>query len=467
VTNAATAPTRTVHSAASEVIASNICNALIQIQTTHPDWIQTKIRHISLSDKRARIIRKLMMVLDSSLDTHEQGIQVTLFIGKLLDPVFLGTQSYQRLNQFIRQQILAHAPLTEPSSPSSTASVPENIGNASVKESFRSKSIAVLLLDAENIDLVKAAESWLASFCKHPISLKFAFGNWKKLGDRDKDLHQRGYHLIHVPEGKNHADSKMMIIGSSIFVHFPNIKEAIVCSNDSDLENLQSSLHFQGLDVHLLERHQQELKLTTFETGTTAIFKLSHSKRMPSKKIGTQFCQEYLKRSSEGHILLSQLSSEFSKEFGFSINTFVKHYGLGRSAKVFFQTSSSFSVSIGQNKTQTYVALASRHRKDGDPLHDFPGQSPGSFTVKGLQIVSLGIVKRLIRDNSDQAISVGIFASTFRQQHDRPIKSVLKELGLNSSVPTFLQTCDSVQLEKVEKGWMITLVKKTPTSTSA
>jgi hypothetical protein len=74
----------------------------------------------------------------------------------------------------------------------------------------------ILLLDAENMDLPEEAEGWLNDHCRYPITLRFAFANWKKLGDLDKWLHQRGYHLFHVPDGKNNADSKMIVVGASI-----------------------------------------------------------------------------------------------------------------------------------------------------------------------------------------------------------------------------------------------------------
>jgi hypothetical protein len=257
----------------------------------------------------------------------------------MLEPVFFQTPTYQRLMAAILAKALPQAEATQ--------------GNQSVAPAVtaienRRKSpppltlanVAILLLDAENLDLPATAEQWLAETCHHPIRLKFAFGDWKRLGSRDQDLHGRGYHLIHVPSGKNHADSKMTVIGSSILVHLPSIKEAIVCSNDNDLQDLRNTLHFQGLRVSWLQRHEQSLTLTHCHTQQTELFQLP-PRKVPSQAEGIAFLKAYLATYAEQPVTLSHISAEFLKKLGVPMSTFVKYHGLvlgGRNDPSIYET---------------------------------------------------------------------------------------------------------------------------------
>ncbi|MHC5825037.1 MAG: IS1/IS1595 family N-terminal zinc-binding domain-containing protein, partial [Nostoc sp.] len=78
--------------------------------------------------------------------------------------------------------------------------------------------ISLLLLDAENLKLDVNSELFLASVCNYPLQVKMAFANWKNpsMGKQDIELYNRGYQLVHVPEGKNSADAKMIAIGACV-----------------------------------------------------------------------------------------------------------------------------------------------------------------------------------------------------------------------------------------------------------
>jgi len=320
-------------------------------------------------------------------------------------------------------------------------------------------AIAILLLDAENIDLNQEAEAWLETHCNYPLSLKFAFGNWKRLGKRDEELHQRGYQLLHVPKGKNHADNKMTIIGSSVLVHLPTIKAAIVCSNDNDLENLRHTLRFQGLDVSLLQRHQQNLKLTNCKTKQSTTFQLPTPAKMPSVEQGIKYCQTYISNAEETKVLLSQLSSAFSKDLGFPISAFVKHYKLAKTPRAFFQQSTQFKVSAEKNNSQWYVRNFAQSNSASDPKTGSNNSQQKEFTASALKLVCTGIAKALIKQQAGDEVPINALAITFRQQHGQPITKVLKQLKLGQSVPKFLQTCKGLNVYQKDNHWLVSLAE--------
>lgn len=441
-----------------EAIATKICNALIRIQAERPEWIQVAIRHVSLADKKAPIVQRLSHLLRASSE-HDRAIEEVIgFLEKLLDPVVAETQFYQKLTQFLMVQTSATTTASDPDHAVPRIKLIQDSHRHQQPPSFDSKSLAILLLDAENIDLSQDAENWLAKFCEHPLTLKFAFGNWKQLGDRDKQLHQRGYHLIHVSAGKNHADSKMTIVGSSIWVHLPRIKEVIVCSNDSDLETLRNTLHFQGLNVRLLQRHQQTLTLTHSQTSKVLVYQLSTPVKMPTLQEGTLFCRQYLAAMPDQKISLSQLSSEFSKQLGFSISAFVKHHNLSKTPKAFFEQSEEFRLLTQKGDPQLYVENFIQESIQSVASGLVPNAQK-EFTAKALRLVIVGIVKRLLKEQEEQALDVGKVAITFRQQYGKSMKSVLKELGLGQSVPKFLQTCEKITVKKHNTKWVVALAR--------
>jgi len=436
-----------------EAIATQLADALIQLQATHPDWMQARFREQSLAAKRQKLVQKLLTLLQSSPDANTAIDQVIELLTQLLEPVVSETQFYPQVRHLIATELSTSiVPMHEQSAlwqPELHRDLPQPESNA--------QAIAILLLDAENIDLSPDAEAWLEKDCIYPLSLKFAFGNWKKLGNRDVDLHQRGYQLLHVPQGKNHADDKMTMIGSSILVHLPTIKAAIVCSNDNGLENLRHTLRFQGLDVSLLQRHQHTLKLTNCKTKQSTTLTLPSSAQMPSVEQGIQYCTTYLSDTGEPKVLLSQLSSAFSKDLGFPISAFVKHHKLAKTPKAFFQQSTQFRVTADKGNSQWYVSNCTQPGSAKVGKLDATHTQKKEFTISTLGCVCVGIAKHLIRQQDGDAVTVGVLATTFHQQYGQSMKTLLEKLEQEPSVPKFLQTCQGLKVYQEDNQWQVAL----------
>ncbi|MFN6460487.1 MAG: NYN domain-containing protein [Nostoc sp. DedVER02] len=144
--------------------------------------------------------------------------------------------------------------------------------------------ISLLLLDAENLKLDINSELFLASICKFPLQVKIAFANWKNpsIGKQDIELYNRGYQLVHVPEGKNSADAKMIAFGASILRSYPRVKEILVCSSDGILIHLCNELQNQGLIVYWVRRQGQNLHIDNRNTGKLIDYSLAVTTEVPS-----------------------------------------------------------------------------------------------------------------------------------------------------------------------------------------
>lgn len=143
---------------------------------------------------------------------------------------------------------------------------------------------SALLLDAENIKLNQKIENFLSNLSSHPLQVKIAFGNWRILGlsRRDLELHERGYQLIHVPEGKDSADGKMIAVGASIFLQYPQIKTVFICSSDWIFSHLCTDLQNRGLTVFWVRRENNLLRVENKETGMVNDYALELDTEIPS-----------------------------------------------------------------------------------------------------------------------------------------------------------------------------------------
>ncbi|MGF1935136.1 MAG: IS1/IS1595 family N-terminal zinc-binding domain-containing protein [Nostoc sp. ChiQUE02] len=139
------------------------------------------------------------------------------------------------------------------------------------------RGISLLLLDAENLKLDINSELFLASVCEYPLQVKIAFANWKNpsIGKQDIELYNRGYQLVHVPEGKNSADAKMIAFGACILRSYPTVKEILVCSSDGILLHLCNELQNQGLIVYWVRRQGQSLNIENRNTGKLTHYSLA------------------------------------------------------------------------------------------------------------------------------------------------------------------------------------------------
>ncbi|KYC43800.1 hypothetical protein WA1_01150 [Scytonema hofmannii PCC 7110] len=128
----------------------------------------------------------------------------------------------------------------------------------------RNKGIAVLLLDAENLQLTVEMETFLQSRCSYQITYKIAFANWRTLGNADQLLYERGYDLIQVPGAKDAADGKMIAFGCQLRELYRKAKAVFVCSSDTVMVSLCNCLLQQELEVYRVVRQDTQIKVSKY-----------------------------------------------------------------------------------------------------------------------------------------------------------------------------------------------------------
>jgi hypothetical protein len=95
----------------------------------------------------------------------------------------------------------------------------------------------VLIVDVENIRPPAALEQSVSNAFSGINMLKIAVGNWKLL-NCDRDLQARGYHLVHVAQGKDAADLEICHL-TDLLGHGTKV---VVVSNDKIFLNLAVKL---------------------------------------------------------------------------------------------------------------------------------------------------------------------------------------------------------------------------------
>ncbi|MEH1850359.1 MAG: NYN domain-containing protein [Nostoc sp.] len=168
--------------------------------------------------------------------------------------------------------------------------------NSEIKHQLET-GISLLLLDAENLKLDLNSELFLASICKYPLQFKMAFANWRNpsIGKQDIELYNRGYQLVHVPEGKDSADAKMIAFGACILRSYPTVQEILVCSSDGILIHLCNELQNQGLIVYWVRRQGQTLHIENRNTGKLTHYSLAMATEVPSLEKVVEQIQDLIK----------------------------------------------------------------------------------------------------------------------------------------------------------------------------
>jgi hypothetical protein len=240
------------------------------------------------------------------------------------------------------------APETKDKTPETTAS----INNAS----YMQGGVAVLLLDAENLQFNSGTEKFLSSVCQYPIQVKVAFANWCRKGKLDADLHGRNYDLIHVPSGKDNADGKMITFGSSISQRFPNAKEVFVCSSDNVMTNLCNHMMQNGLNVYRVVKQGSNLTVLDIQSGTTHVHTVLPTIEQFVSQIKDIICDEE-SRTGNQWMKLSKVSKIFHNKYHIGVNQVVSHYFQGKTAKELFVEHAEFAVHHLPDDLETFIAL--------------------------------------------------------------------------------------------------------------
>lgn len=206
-------------------ISRHICETVVSIQQQHPELIAAKYRKTPWhrAESQSTLKEKLTAGFSQAADARSLLAIAKKYLQILLAPEFVNSPQFSRLFLEIHQLV---SPTTQVLPSNNSAFLNQNSSNSNGSQP--SPGIAILLLDAENLQIDIETEKLLEGICIYPIQIKVAFANWRSMGKKDAEFHERGYQLIHVPPGKDSADLKMATVGASIFVHYPTDRKSVV-----------------------------------------------------------------------------------------------------------------------------------------------------------------------------------------------------------------------------------------------
>ncbi|HSF73173.1 MAG TPA: NYN domain-containing protein [Microcoleus sp.] len=456
-------------SPALSAISRYIAQTLITIQEQHPEWIAEKYRKTPWvkPDFQSVLIGKLTKSFSVASDTDSLLLTAKKYLQILLIPEFVNSPQFSKLCVQIQQ--LAQSQTAPAKSENSVSSEPPtSTGNQPAPLPV---GIAILLLDVENLQLTIETEKFLEGICHYPIQIKVAFANWRSMGKKDAEFHQRGYQLIHVPPGKDSADLKMATVGASIFVNYPTAKEIFVCSSDRALTHLSNTLQAHGLTVFQVRKQIDKIIVLNSKTGQVETHSLVTIPEItPLEQLVIQLkelIKKEQKRTSTQWIKLSTVSALFRENYGLVLNQVVAHHLLGTKTRdIFLKYPTDFVLHKPSEVSQTYVTLFEVRLSPPPPIlsQEIPNNhqpAPASLTeINSLEDLERALVKIVgdLTDNSpENSVFLSNVGSEFHRQYGKQITQIIKDFNLGRKFTKFLQSCASLQLKKAEKGWQVSL----------
>ena len=459
----------TPESAAFSAISRYIAQTLISIQEQHPEWIAEKYRKTAWGkpDFQSILIAKLTKSFKVASDTDSLLLIAQKYLQILLVPEFVNSPQFSKLLAKIQQLALSQ---TAPP-PSQNSVSPKALTPTANQTNSLTVGIAILLLDVENLQLNIETEKFLDGICHYPIQIKVAFANWRSMGKKDAEFHQRGYQLIHVPPGKDSADLKMATVGASIFVHYPTAKEIFVCSSDRALTHLSNTLQAHGLTVFQVRKQIDKIIVLNSKTGQVETHSLVTVPEItPVEKLIIQL-KELIKkeqqRTSAQWLKLSTLSALFRDNYGLPLNQIVAEQMIGSKTRdIFLKYPTEFVLHKPSENSQTYVTLFEVKLSPQPPilskeiLKTTPEAPPTLTDINSLEDLEKALVKivsDLTGNSPDNYVFLSNVGSEFHKQYGKQITQIIKEFNLGRKFPKFLQSCTSLQLKKAEKGWQVSI----------
>lgn len=325
------------NTSAVEQISFSVYQTIVVVQQQKPDWLTEKYRNFSFQNMQSTFTAKLTAILSDTENTNSLLSKLLQFLKTLFLPDFFKARIFNELKGQVELLLPQVSELRN-----SSSNTPVHIANDLIQETG-AEAIAILLVDAENIKLTSEVESFLQSVSQFPIQVKIAFANWRNsnMSKRDLELHKRGYQMIHVPAGKNSADLQMTAVGASVFMQYPNAKEVIVCSSDSDLNHLCNMLRTRNLTVYSAVKRDKLLVVSNCTTGkahTHFPLRPNVDSRSTLEQEIVRILQNLIRQPERPCVPISVLSVQFKHLHGRSITETMQDLDLGSKYLKFLQT---------------------------------------------------------------------------------------------------------------------------------
>jgi hypothetical protein len=434
-------------------LSVHLCQTIITVQEQQPELLVEKYRNVAWqSDRnRSRLIEKITEVLARTQDEDEQ----VEHIQKLLKTLFVPQAFHSSLlSSFLEKFCQFNFVKLEVNSSQSKQNL---IFSGTSLETASKKFIAVLLLDAENLQITTETEKFLTTVCAYPIQIKIAFANWCNRGKLDVELHARNYDLIHVPIGKDNADGKMITFGSAIHERFPNTKEVFVCSSDKVMTNLCNLLEQKGLTVYHVSKQGDNITILNRKNSTNLVYSPQFHTKISSinkfLKTLQELIKEEQKHTSSSWISYNIICQNFKEKYKISINQVVSTYFADKIAKdIFTDYPQIFSLHQIPEEKKFYITLfeapqepkqACENSSNTNIVSDRSSSSINS--IADLEQTLINLIKHLTSKSNESYVSQGTLASEFYKHCNEGITKALKRLQAGS-FKKFIQSSSSFKL---------------------
>ncbi|MDM9383377.1 NYN domain-containing protein [Chlorogloeopsis sp. ULAP01] len=434
--------------------------AIITIQEQQPELLLEKYRNINWHSSRnqSALSLKLTNLLSQTQDQNTLLQNLQWFLKALFTPESFNSPILIKFLETIRQ-------LSSPDYESNVSShslevdLSKKVLTAITAVSKQQTGMAILLLDAENIQLNSETEKFLTTVCHYPLQVKIAFANWCSMGKQDVEFHQRSYDLIHVPAGKDNADGKMIAFGSSIHERYPQVQEVLVCSSDKVMTNLCNRLQQNGLTVYQVSQQGTNLKIlnsNTGETHTRSILELPDFEKFIKQIQGIIVSEE--KRTSNQWFKLSQIAQIYERKYKLDINEVASYHYPGKTAKdVLIKYQSDVVIYQPVENLEAYVALFRKPQLNN--LNSNNSTLKKEVTSKvDLEKALVAIISVLMSKFPNNYVPIEILGSHFNKQYGLGVNKMLGNLGLTRNFRAFLvNDCNCFDVHRIGDRWQVAL----------
>ncbi|MBH8578202.1 NYN domain-containing protein [Nostocaceae cyanobacterium CENA369] len=447
-----------------------VCQAIIAIQEQQPELLLEKYRNVQWlsSSNQLNLTAKFIEILSPISDRDALLQKLHKYLKAMLTPEAFTSPILLELVEKLRQINTATTELNG-SDKLINFKLSQQYESAANSLTITQTGIAVLLLDAENLQLNTETEKFLKEVCNYPIQVKIAFANWCSMGKRDVELHGRGYDLIHVPTGKDNADGKMIAFGSSVRERYPNAKEVLVCSSDKVMTNLCNHLQQNGLIVYQVSKQGEGIIVLNYSQGKIVKQFLNSGLEIPTLEQFLQQIKELIKveqkHTQSCWVKLATISQTFKNKYKFNISQVISKHLPGKKARdIFINYPADFVIHQVDEASECYITLfeieqaKASNNQDDSLIRSADASLLSRITSKAdLEQALKYIINELTKQSPDSYINIGNLGSSFKQQYGKPITEQIKSLQLSGNFIKFLQSCSSFNLKQTEQGWKVGL----------
>lgn len=458
-----------LHSDLPETISRLLHQTLIAAQAKHPNILTEPCRQWLLLASAEAQISKISALLAKQSD----GPALLKAVGHILDqtfvPAFQDSKACSRLLQQVNALVARPAesvnePSQEINNPSAIKLSGENDG------STNSVGAGLLLVDAENMNPPAALENALQTVGQYPIRYRLAFGNWRKLGERDQELYRRGYQMVHVPSGKNSADIKMSLDAFLISLRNPSIREVFICSTDSDLLHLGHALLNLGIVPYHVSHHDNSFTVLNVGTQSSQVVHgavVSTTVRMPTLAQMEGWLKILITQEQQANpgkpITVAQLGKLFRDRNQISANQALQASSDYKTLKKFLEAHDVFVLKPLPDHDQLEVTLKVSTEEPAQPTQ-LSEQS--ALTVTPLPITNAHTLEQalikllwgLSPHHSGGSIRLPVLSTHFAKVYKEPLSQTLKRIGEPKGLPKFMAKCRSLRAQRKGKEWWVALV---------